>query len=189
MKLCHTLTALVAGAAFALTACGNDSTPAAGVPAAGVPAAAGASSVAAGSATTEAPDSEPAGSDTTGSDTTGSDTTSSDTTDAPDTDSGDAPQAGPGGACAGLITLTNDFTEKILTKATSGGVTQADVDAVFSDQALASIPEDLKADVEKLKELSQQLVGKSAADSVSALQEISTVYQGLATKVTGGSCS
>lgn len=179
MKLRHTLTVLVAGAAFALTACGNDSTPAASVPAAGVPAAAGANSATAGSATAEAPDSESAGSDTTGSDTT----------DAPDTDSGDAPQAGAGGACAGLITLTNDFTEKILTKATSGGVTQADVDAVFSDETVSSIPEDLKADVEKLKELSQQLVGKSAADSVSALQEISTVYQGLATKVTGGSCS
>lgn len=169
MKFRTGLAALAAVAALTLTACGSDddaATPAApsSSPAAPVPSAAPSddeTSEPASDAVEPSPDDE-------SSSVAGT------------SGGGDS---GAAGDCEALGTLVQDFSAKILGKATSGGVTQAAIDEVFAEETVSQIPETFQADVAKLKELSGQLVGKPVTEVVAPVQEITTVVQGLADKI------
>lgn len=201
MKIRHTLAALAAALTLTLTGCASET--------AGTAAAvAGADGVSSPSATggepTDGPttQNDPTAPDTTTPDTTApgtteqdtseqdtsdpaitpADTTTADTTAAATTEDSPAPGGNPGSGCAQLLTLAQDFSSKIIQKAAQGGVTQADVDDVFSDANMAALPPELQADAATLKDLSQQMVGKQITELGDILPKVQTTFRSIVEK-------
>jgi len=181
MKMRITLAVIAAVATLSLTACGSQ-TKGTAVPGPG--GGLGAPSVATGTANGDSTDT----SDTQGpatDATTAEGPTTGPTADGPATDQS-SPSAMPGmpAGCQELANLAQDFTSKILQKAMNGGVTQADVDEVFSDANLAKLPDAVKGDATTLKDLSQQMVGKQVTELTEVLPKVQTTFQSIASKVT-----
>lgn len=92
--------------------------------------------------------------------------------------------------CLKLANLQKDFAEKIMQKVVSGSLTQADVDAVFTDEAKSSIPDDLKADYDEMHKLSNEMVGKQPGELIEPLQKLQKLLGGMVGKIrsacTGG---
>lgn len=176
MKIRTALAALAAVAALALTACGSE-TAGTAAPVAGAERAAPAASEEPGADPSADAPSEEAPSEE-------APTGESDET----TDGGDTTAAPDAGGCQQLATLAQDFSTKILQKATQGGVTQADVDEVFSDENMAALPAELQEDAATLKDLSQQMVGKEITELAEILPQVQTTFQSIADKA-GSACS
>jgi len=178
MKMRIAVAALAAVATLSLTACGSQ-TKGTAVP--GLGGGLGAPSVATGAGT------DNGGTDgtATGGPTTDQTTAVGPTTDPTATDqtSRSAMPGMPAG-CQELVNLAQDFSSKILQKAINGGVTQADVDAVFSAANMAKLPESVRGDAATLKDLAQQMVGKQVTELTDVLPKVQTAFQSIAGKVT-----
>lgn len=185
MKMRITLAVIAAVATLSLTACGSQ-TKGTAVPGLG---GLGAPSVATGTANGDSTDTSdtqgPATDETTADATTADGPTTGTTADGPAPDQS-SPSAMPGmpAGCQELANLAQDFTSKILQKAMNGGVTQADVDAVFSDANMAKLPDSVKGDATTLKDLSQQMVGKQVTELTDILPKVQTTFRSIASKVT-----
>jgi len=179
MKMRIAVAALATVATLSLTACGSQ-TKGTAVP--GLGGGLGAPSVATGAGTDNG-----GGTDgtATGGPTTDQTTAVGPTTDGPATDqSSRSALPGMPAGCQELANLAQDFTSKILQKAMNGGVTQADVDAVFSDANMAKLPDSVKGDAATLKDLSQQMVGKQVTELTDILPKVQTTFKSIADKVT-----
>jgi hypothetical protein len=189
MKMRIAVAALAAMVTLSLTACGSQ-TKGTAVP--GLGGGLGAPSVATAPGTGNGGGTEGTGTDgattdgTTADGTTADGTTTDGTTaDGPATDqSSRSALPGMPAGCQELANLAQDFTSKILQKAMNGGVTQADVDAVFSDANMAKLPDSVKGDAATLKDLSQQMVGKQVTELTDILPKVQTTFQSIAGKVT-----
>ncbi len=194
MKMRIAVAALAAVATLWLTACGSQ-TKGTAVP--GLGGGLGAPSVATGAGTDNgggtdgtATDGTATGGPTTDETTAVGPTTDQTTAVGPTTDPTATDQtsrsAMPGvpAGCQELANLAQDFSSKILQKAINGGVTQTDVDAVFSAANMAKLPESVRGDAATLKDLSQQMVGKQVTELTDILPKVQTTFQSIASKVT-----
>lgn len=178
MKIRIALAGIAAVATLSLTACGNDSTSGSAVT--------GAGSVAvdtpAGSdqADTNSPDSNKSD---TGKADSEKPTASEPATDGPGSGSDGSAMPGMPAGCEELGKLAQDFSTKILQKAISGEVTQADVDEVFSADKMAKLPAEIKSEADALKDLANQMVGKKVTELGAVLPKVQTTFQSLAEKV------
>lgn len=180
------LTALTLGLT---AACGSTvagvATPGAG--ATGVPGTADAPSLPSGDDTPGSTGEEPTSdAPTTGEETsTGEETTADEPTTGDDTTSGgdqtgsDTTTGGSGdtSSCEAFTNLAQGFAE--LLQKVSGGekITQEEVDAVFTEQARASLPASLGDTFDKLKSLSDKLVGKSLTELGDVATELQSASQ------------
>jgi len=184
MKMRIAVAALAAVATLSLTACGSQ-TKGTAVP--GLGGGLGAPSVATGAGTDNGGGTDGTATDgtATGGPTTDETTAVGPTTDGTATDqtSRSAMPGVPAG-CQELADLAQDFSSKILQKAVNGGVTQADVDAVFSAANMAKLPDSVRGDAATLKDLSQQMVGKQVTELTDILPNVQTTFQSIASKVT-----
>lgn len=189
MKMRIAAATLAAVATLSLTACGSQ-TKGTAVPGPG--GGLGAPSVATGAGTDNGGGTDGTATDGTATDgtATGGPTTDETTAVGPTTDGTATDQtsrsAMPGmpAGCQELADLAQDFSSKVLQKAVNGGVTQADVDAVFSAANMAKLPDSVRGDAATLKDLSQQMVGKQVTELTDILPKVQTTFQSIASKVT-----
>lgn len=88
-------------------------------------------------------------------------------------------QAVPGGKCAGLLEIANGLSDLMLEKMTSGQVSQADVDKIFTQERMDGLPAELKPNVEKLKQQTEALIGKSLVQAPTETSTVTSVLQEL----------
>lgn len=184
MKMRIAVVALAAVATLSLTACASQ-TKGTAVPGLGGGQAAPSVATDSGTDTGAGTDGTTTDGTTTDGTTTDEATTEGTTADGQTTDQTSRsaiPGIPPG--CQELADLAQNFTSKILQKAMNGGVTQADVDAVFSDATMAKLPDSVKGDVATLKDLSRQMVGKQITELSDVLPKVQITFQSIASKIT-----
>lgn len=90
----------------------------------------------------------------------------------------------PGGKCAGLMDIMTEMSDLLMNKVSSGGVSQSDVDSIFTAERMSGLPEQIKPKVEKIKQLTESLVGKSPGELSQPLGELATAVQDMTSDMT-----
>lgn len=90
----------------------------------------------------------------------------------------------PGGKCDGLMDIMTEMSDLLMNKVSSGGVSQSDVDSIFTAERMGGLPEQIKPKVEKIKQLTESLVGKSPGELSQPLGELATAVQDMTSDMT-----